>query len=134
MMVVGHIQIVVVPDTLHSHLEYNPVPVDYSLKVVVDHNNNQSYLSELQDHQGFAIAVKVVVDCNNHYHLPEKSVEMVGQLTGPNWRHIHQMQVEEDSLNKEAETCYTREMGLDIPAHSHNLVVERGEPQVCPNL
>ena len=48
MMVVGHIQIEVVPDTLHSHLEYNPVPVDYSLKVVVDHNNNQSYLLELQ--------------------------------------------------------------------------------------
>ena len=78
--------------------------------------------------------MKVAVDCNNHYHLLEKFVEMVGQLTGPNWRHIHQMQVEEDSLNKEAETCYTREMGLDIPAHSHNLVVVRGEPQVCPNL
>ena len=54
MMVVSHIKIEVVPDTLHSHLEYNPIPVDYSLKIV-DHNNNQSYLLELQDHQGLLL-------------------------------------------------------------------------------
>ena len=74
--------------------------------------------------------MKVAVDCNNHYHLLEKFVEMVGQLTSPNWRHIHQMQVEEDSLKKEAEICYIGDMGLDMlqATHSHNLFVERGEP------
>ena len=80
--------------------------------------------------------MKVAVDCNNHYHLLEKFVEMVGQLTGPNWRHIHQTQVEGDNPNKEVETCYIGEMGLDMlqAAYSHNLFVERGEPQVCLSL
>lgn len=40
----------------------------------------------------FAIPVKVTVDYNNHNPYPEKSVEMVGQLsqlTSPKWRDIH---------------------------------------------